>query len=463
MNISFLAYQSRPRFLASTVSFHFTAEQRRIATLALAIMALSAAVVYSLFYTLRRYSKKTVSSNPVIQPMEDRKSLAVTQWEEAPKSSAVIKSVDEPIFNGDPMKDVEDKCVNKPIPPIQFPPSLTPIAATPPSVGLKEILAKNKQESRADLEKRFSFRMDIIKKPNILNQKQDLTINLKGVKDLLQKYEDIFSLQDRTGGHTVGYWIEKTYQHGLPMFNSNEELNKDLIDQLTYILAYCAAEDSDKSKELLIELASGFTKCQPEQQREISRIYIRLTGIELTFKERIADQLSLFKEGCFDEMIFQNHPECVNIDDSYPAGQFPHIKSAYLTALGNEFGLKNTEEAALDLNRPRLSKEKVNSFRDELTNKLNEHMLDFIIGLTNEWNDKGINNNDEQFNTWIKDKACHSSFMALNSMPFFYEEDKEEDYILVDKRPNREQEEGFRLFFKPIEVLQMLKEMEFLA
>jgi len=330
------------------------------------------------------------------------------------------------------------------------------------STGTGTLEAKKCKEN---LEKLFMFNIENLKRKRVPKAEKILNIDLEQVKELLNNHKNIFDqFKELNGNRTVDYLIKKTYEKGLPILTSKDLLNNELKSQLSHILAYCKnSENQEEVKSLLIKLAEGFTHCQAEQQRTIADLFAELVAVELTFQDRIADQLASFKEKCFDEVIFEMHPSCVKADDSTPSLQFAHIKSNYLVKLGEEFGLQNVEHAKLDNHRPNIDDEQIEILKEKLNVKLTTSMLNFALSLAEEWNVQGIRNDDQPFQTWINENGFKDTFRVLNEyVPFFYNKEEENDYILLNSLPNEKQLESNLYYFKPIEVLQILTEIKFL-
>jgi hypothetical protein len=309
-----------------------------------------------------------------------------------------------------------------------------------------------KEATKQKLQKRFQLNDAKLQQQFVPKSKENLTIDARGIETLFSKYPDIVNLLDRTGSKIVWYWVKKSLENGLPLLQQNPQLNDQFKQQLSHILAHCEKNNDHKT---LKELAEGFQHCQPEQQRCVSEIYERLIGITLSFEDQMMAEAQNFKEKCCDEIIWTLHPSCGSVGDENPNGQFAHIKSAYLSALGEELGLKDASAAKLDQNKPHLTQTQKDEFKKAFNQKVNNSVVDFAINLANKWNTEGIANNNHVFNAWLNENA--GSLQAKRGNFAFYNEDYEADYLLLPAKPTEEQKSMSKMYFSPIDVFEILK------
>lgn len=190
-------------------------------------------------------------------------------------------------------------------------------------------------------------------------------------------------------------------------------------------------------------------------------------------ESQLLDEISDFKTKCVEDVIWKLYPNCDQVSDDEPQNQFEHLASGYLVALGDDFCLKNTKQAQLDKDKEPLNSTDINKFRSELEKELNYQLVDFAVKLADKWNDrelqheastyeKALKEEDNKFNEWLSEHVGEVNFQTLNSsQPFFYDEDRKDDYILLNKKdPNLEQESLTQAYFKPIEILEILKEFD---
>ena len=143
------------------------------------------------------------------------------------------------------------------------------------------------------------------------------------------------------------------YQRGLFMHgNANSSVNQTLIPAFRHVVGELNKMDSKDKKrvDMIQHLVEACQDCQQVQARVILRMYSDLTCKTQTLEQQLKYSLVRPKEAALQILISKYHaPDC---DQSHniigPERQRAHLLSAYVSLIGDEFGLDGVETAKGD-------------------------------------------------------------------------------------------------------------------
>lgn len=279
------------------------------------------------------------------------------------------------------------------------------------------------------------------------------------------------------------------YNRGLFMHGSaNSSVNQTIIPAFRHVVGELNKMDSKDKKrvDMIQHLVEACQDCQQVQARVILRMYSDLTCKTQTLEQQLKYSLVRPKEAALHILISKYHaPDC---DQSHniigPERQRAHLLSAYVSLIGNEFGLDGVETAKGDrfLNEALAVVRSVHlhgysssisssmlsngdsslkqSIMDELTSSLcvKEWLTDLI----------GDINNQSPNADRVIDRACIFSWATKNTsldddLPhrIFYEESRAEEYKDLDpNEPTKDNE--YEPFFSPKVLVELLDKMQLL-
>jgi len=279
------------------------------------------------------------------------------------------------------------------------------------------------------------------------------------------------------------------YQRGLFMHgNANSSVNQTIIPAFRHVVAELNKMDSKYKKrvDMIQHLVEACQDCQQVQARVILRMYSDLTCKTQTLEQQLKYSLVRPKEAALQILISKYHaPDC---DQSHniigPERQRAHLLSAYVSLIGDEFGLDGVETAKGDrfLNEALAVVRSVHlhgyississsmlsngdsslkqSIMDELTSSLcvKEWLTDLI----------GDINNQSPNADRVIDRACIFSWATKNTslnddLPhrIFYEDSRTEEYKDLDpSRPTKDNE--YEPLFSPNVLVELLVKMQLL-
>lgn len=233
-----------------------------------------------------------------------------------------------------------------------------------------------------------------------------------------------------------------------PQFGDKGDHIKKCMHVIINELDTKGAQPTTKQMGIARSLHHAFTQCQAVQMRVIQEI-----TTELLNTGNISDEICVwwheYKMGKLEELIREKHPNSENPDELDFTKQFDHIKSAYIEALGAEFGLKGVDAAGRDIHRPRNLYFNSGLFA-QYRNKLN--LLEFA-----RWIAMDINNPNKDtsrldkllINSWYLAGNCDADFA-------FYDEDK--NYADLPEPTAKQKDDCSGVYFMSIdEALMLLK------
>ena len=160
-------------------------------------------------------------------------------------------------------------------------------------------------------------------------------------------------MMDRTGETPVAVFIISTCTTGLPIYGESPVVQLHTIHAIRFIFD-CAAQEKAGSASALQHLAESFQSCQAEQGRTIDALYGRLSGRDASLRDQLLAVVDGYKAMVMQKVVLALNPGSAETDDDNPAAQVPHITSAYLLAVGAEFGFRGVAAARADMYAPRL-------------------------------------------------------------------------------------------------------------
>lgn len=173
--------------------------------------------------------------------------------------------------------------------------------------------------------------------------------------DLLRRHvPGVDEMLDRTGRTPVATYVIATYHNGLPSFKDSAPLQAHTIHALRSIFAMVVAEKHGAAVALR-SVAAAFQSCQAEQGRTIDAQFGRLNGRDATFKEQLLALVDQHKQMVMQAAVCTLNPTAAEMGDGAPSKQVPHITSAYLQAVGTEFGFRGVMAANKDVHAPPLA------------------------------------------------------------------------------------------------------------
>ncbi len=201
---------------------------------------------------------------------------------------------------------------------------------------------------------------------------------------------------------------------------------------------------TEKQKSIADRLDIAFNSCQAEQFRTIQSI-----TLELLSRGDLAEAVSAlwqdYKMIKLDEIIGERHPNSTDPKQKDFKKQFPHIKSAYIENLGEQFGLNGVDAARLDIHRPQdLSYPQ--SLRNDFKSRLNLDEFARQIALD-------INNHNQETSTL--DKTLVFKWINAGGTPGFgfYRNDK----VYTDMaKPTEAQEDLYAPYMTVDEAMALL-------
>ena len=280
------------------------------------------------------------------------------------------------------------------------------------------------------------------------------------------------------------------YQRGLFMHGkATSSVNQTIIPAFRYIVGELNKMDTKDKKRLdmIQQLVEACQDCQQVQARVILRMYSDLTCKTQTLEQQLKYSLVQPKEAALQILISKYHsPVCDQSHDMVGAErQRAHLLSAYVSLVGDEFGLDGVETAKGDrfLNESLAVVRNVHlhgysssisssmlmssgdsslrrSIMDELVSSLCvKHWLTDLIG--------DINNQSTNADRVI-DRACIFSWATNNTsldddLPhrIFYEDSRAEEYKELDpEKPTTDNE--YEPFFSPKVLVELLVKMQLL-
>jgi len=281
------------------------------------------------------------------------------------------------------------------------------------------------------------------------------------------------------------------YNRGLFMHGkANSSVNQTIIPAFRHVVGELNKMDSKDKKrvDMIQHLVEACQDCQQVQARVILRMYSDLTCKTQTLEQQLKYSLVRPKEAALQILISKYHaPDC---DQSHniigPERQRAHLLSAYVSLIGNEFGLDGVETAKGDrfLNEALAVTRSVHlhgysssisssmlmnnsdsslkqSIMDELTSSLcvKEWLTDLI----------GDMNNQSPNADRVIDRACIFSWATKNTSldddfphRIFYDDARIEEYKDLDPcRPTKDNE--YEPFFSPKVLVELLLKMQLLS
>jgi hypothetical protein len=155
-------------------------------------------------------------------------------------------------------------------------------------------------------------------------------------------------MMDRTGETPVAVFIISTCTTGLPIYGESPVVQLHTIHAIRFIFD-CAAQEKTGSASALQRLAESFQSCQAEQGRTIDALYGRLSGRDASLRDQLLAVVDGYKAMVMQKVVLALNPGSAETDDDNPAAQVPHITSAYLLAVGAEFGFRGVAAARADM------------------------------------------------------------------------------------------------------------------
>jgi hypothetical protein len=184
------------------------------------------------------------------------------------------------------------------------------------------------------------------------------TISMDAFDDILDFYPEHFRGYHSLNTHkSIRDLLWEAYSYGSlyaaanPQFSDQAEYIKNVMHVVVDALDTKGKEPSTKQIIYATRLDAAYRACQAVQYRTIQEIMS-----EILNKGDLADSVRVwwqeYKMNKLDEFILEKHPHC-NDNHTEQNKQFPHIKNAYIEALGDEFGLTGLVAASRDIHRPK--------------------------------------------------------------------------------------------------------------
>ena len=178
------------------------------------------------------------------------------------------------------------------------------------------------------------------------------------VDALLQLEPQLRTLEAAQGTMRADVCISGIHARGIPPLGQKfPAANQELMDSMQFILFKINQEITLKKKqELLLELARCVEDCIPVTQGSVSKMYMKLAGMEVNgFDLQINSFISNYKDRIVDEIIYElypdmQHPEYADRNYGMPYMQFPHMKTGFVGIFGKQLGL-NMAGAQTDPNK----------------------------------------------------------------------------------------------------------------
>ncbi len=171
------------------------------------------------------------------------------------------------------------------------------------------------------------------------------------INKILSKYSSCgFSLNPmKSKPHSVSKepiqsLILKSYSFGLPNYPAYKEMVTDTLSLIFSALAD-TKHSAAKRQAIAKKLAEGFTGCQVMQVNALQSLTSDLMNVD-DLSVAIQVFFQEYKMQKLDEFVMLRHPNCQRSDINRAKEEFPHIRSAYIAALGHNCGLTEIDIAA---------------------------------------------------------------------------------------------------------------------
>jgi hypothetical protein len=195
-------------------------------------------------------------------------------------------------------------------------------------------------------------------------------------KLVVDSYPAAANIRGQRGQRQVTEMMHAWTNGGL--FTMNQATNDLVAPAARHIFNEMSKLSSNDPKRVSIleTLAEACVDCQQVQAREVMRIFSDLTNQSVTFEHQILYFLSKKKETALNCLITKLHPDCdLDWTKVQPSQQRPHLFSAYVNLLGEDFGLPGAVTAKADRFMRESSERMFYKDREELKNTLMQ-MLD---------------------------------------------------------------------------------------
>eukprot|EP00026_Physarum_polycephalum_P005306 Phypoly_transcript_05338.p1 GENE.Phypoly_transcript_05338~~Phypoly_transcript_05338.p1 ORF type:complete len:576 (+),score=137.91 Phypoly_transcript_05338:25-1728(+) len=257
------------------------------------------------------------------------------------------------------------------------------------------------------------------------------------IETLFEPYPELQTKLDRTGSVPVTKFLKMTALNGLPLFQtSNPSFNKELVHCINYIFwRVKKEEDKDKKKESIFYLADAYQSCQAVQATAILSTYSKLTNVDMTFQDQVRNLVDDFKGRNLDQLVLTIHPNANIVPDSNPAGQAPHIRSAYLLILDrNGVDLPGKQVAIMDHAQPHPPPPEIQNVVSTWPTlfSVDTFISEFVGEINQGANAKFIDHS--KFYQWVNQLDDKAGF---DKHSVFYNEENKDDYDAPQKEEDQ--------------------------
>mmetsp|Transcript_58367 Transcript_58367/g.173700 ORF Transcript_58367/g.173700 Transcript_58367/m.173700 type:complete len:360 (-) Transcript_58367:274-1353(-) len=207
-----------------------------------------------------------------------------------------------------------------------------------------------------------------VRRRSVVLKAADIPMKSDGeIKRLMEaSVPGVGTMLDRLGEHPVCHYMCLTYRRGLPAQAGTPKLQEYTKLALRFLVSAVSkgGAHEDRRRRVCTALAEAFQACQQVQARVIDQLYGCLTGRDEGLKGQLLVLVDTLKQRALDEVTLRLHPDCLS--PAVDMGrQMPHIESAYISACGEQLGLRGVETSRIDRMKPHLSQRQLGVFLEE--------------------------------------------------------------------------------------------------
>ena len=287
-------------------------------------------------------------------------------------------------------------------------------------------------------------------------------VSLEECRSLLSSEASIGALRDRRNTHPVSHFILLTLEHGLPMFQDKQTMNKQVKFCLEYIFSVIKNETEARRKSLIKELALGYTACQTVQYMTITSLFSRLACVEFTFETQVWKAVNSYKDRILDETVLVVKTN-KTLGDMLQAEEAPHVRNGFLLWLDEQcaMSLDGITGAKIDPQLLRVNNTEGRKVTESFMRlfSADQFVIEFAQDINAGSSISGFSRNfdRDKFYRWV---------MAIEDESFdkysiFYDEDNEAAYAVVGG-PQPEEDRGMKPYLTPAVATTILQRLQVL-
>eukprot|EP00812_Abedinium_dasypus_P014681 NODE_822_length_1351_cov_1099.003858.p1 GENE.NODE_822_length_1351_cov_1099.003858~~NODE_822_length_1351_cov_1099.003858.p1 ORF type:complete len:363 (-),score=93.57 NODE_822_length_1351_cov_1099.003858:245-1333(-) len=282
-----------------------------------------------------------------------------------------------------------------------------------------------------------------------------------------ESVDGVGAMRGGRGSTPVATMLQQCYAQGLFQLGvPSSPVNREIIAALRHIIAEMAKLPPRHASRvtILTELARACEDCQQVQAREILRIFGDLTAQNATLEGQLRYSLVRLKEAALNRHITQWHCGC-DLDHTRvpPHKQRPHLLSAYIALIGDDFGFDGVAAARADRFLPEAKQElgrvDVHNLMSQLRSDIS--VLEWVQQLLSD-----INNQTPSADRLI-DRSClfrwvQSNLSSEAAQRIFYDDERAEEF--AEQEPSEPTHENrYQPFLSCHVLVEILAKAQMLA